>query len=328
MPRKTFICNGIRAVIVLFMSFFILICEADFLEENYLIFVGSEALGNINVLTPVTLNRGRLKLRCSSECLKKSACSGVRIDLNSSECLLLIGQFTTLENLESHYRFYKRAGVLLEATTSSTQQPTITSTPPQLTETLSTQMSIPTTENIVCSDCECVGAVTSGVYEITVNGQRTSVYCQMLYGFDWMVIFRRTIGDVLFNKVWSSYTTGFGNINGDFWLGLDNISSFTSAGWSVMRVEMEDDIGNTGYAQYGLFLVGGSTSEYKLTVSQYSGNAGYDAFSYHDNMKFSTKDHDNDLSVSINCASYYGEPWWNDDCARMKFTRDNFNELG
>ena len=45
-------------------------------------------------------------------------------------------------------------------------------------------------------------------------------------------------------------------------------------------------------------------------------------------MKFSTKDHDNDLSVSINCASYYGEPWWNDDCARMKFTRDNFNELG
>ena len=56
--------------------------------------------------------------------------------------------------------------------------------------------------------------------------------------------------------------------------GLDNISSFTSTGWSVMRVEMEDDIGNTGYAQYGIFLVGGPTSEYKLTVSQYSGNAG------------------------------------------------------
>ena len=107
MPRIFFICNGIRAVIVLFMSFFILICEADFLEKNYLNFVGSEALGNIDVLTSVTFNRGQLKLRCSSECLKRSACSGVRIDLNSSGCLLLIGKFNTVENLESHYRFYK-----------------------------------------------------------------------------------------------------------------------------------------------------------------------------------------------------------------------------
>ena len=107
MPRKTFTCNGIRAVIVLFISFFFLICEADFLEENYLNFVGSEALGNIDVLTSVTFTRGRLKLRCSSECLKTSTCSGVRIDLNSSGCSLLIGQFNTVENLESHYRFYK-----------------------------------------------------------------------------------------------------------------------------------------------------------------------------------------------------------------------------
>ena len=105
MTRKIF--NGIRAVVVLFMLFFILLCEADFLEENYLNFVGNEALGYIDVLTSVNLNRGRLKLRCSSECLKRSACSGIRMDLNSSDCLLLIGQFSTVENLESHYRFYK-----------------------------------------------------------------------------------------------------------------------------------------------------------------------------------------------------------------------------
>lgn len=53
-----------------------------------------------------------------------------------------------------------------------------------------------------------------------------------------------------------------------------------------------------------------------------------DAFIYHNNMKFSTKDRDNDLSSSINCASYYGEPWWNNDCSRMMFTRNNFNDLG
>lgn len=53
-----------------------------------------------------------------------------------------------------------------------------------------------------------------------------------------------------------------------------------------------------------------------------------DAFFYHNNMKFSTKDRDNDLSSSINCADYYGEPWWNNDCSRMIFTRNNLNDLG
>lgn len=53
-----------------------------------------------------------------------------------------------------------------------------------------------------------------------------------------------------------------------------------------------------------------------------------DAFFYHNNMKFSTKDRDNDLSSSINCAGYYGEPWWNNDCSRMIFTRNNLDDLG
>lgn len=43
---------------------------------------------------------------------------------------------------------------------------------------------------LVCSDCECIGITTSlsGVYEITVDGQLTSVYCEMKYGFQWTVI--------------------------------------------------------------------------------------------------------------------------------------------
>uniref|UniRef100_A0A8W8JDR1 Fibrinogen C-terminal domain-containing protein n=2 Tax=Magallana gigas TaxID=29159 RepID=A0A8W8JDR1_MAGGI len=180
-----------------------------------------------------------------------------------------------------------------------------------------------------CSDCDCVGSLTteSGIYEITADGNPLQVYCEMNDGYNWMVIFRRIKGDVLFNNVWTSYENGFGNLDGDFWQGLKHINKFSAAGWSVMRVEMEDIVGYYGYAQYSTFHVGDASSGYRLTVSGYSGTAGYDALSIHNGRKFSTKDVDNDLSA-INCALKYGSPWWNNDCGLVKFTLNDFNGLG
>ncbi|XP_061169382.1 fibrinogen-like protein 1, partial [Saccostrea echinata] len=136
-----------------------------------------------------------------------------------------------------------------------------------------------------------------------------------------------TIGDVPFNNVWSSYENGFGNKEEDHWIGLNIINHFTSSGWSRLRIEMEDVLSYVGYAQYSSFLVGSASVGYKLTLSGYSGTAGFDAFSYHNNMKFSTKDRDNDVS-STNCASYCGNPWWNKNCLQVKFTKDDFSDLG
>lgn len=39
-----------------------------------------------------------------------------------------------------------------------------------------------------------------------------------------------------------------------------------------------------------------------------------DVFIYYNNMKFFIKDSDNDFLFLINCVSYYGEFWWNNDC--------------
>lgn len=53
-----------------------------------------------------------------------------------------------------------------------------------------------------------------------------------------------------------------------------------------------------------------------------------DVFIYYNNMKFFIKDCDNDFLFLINCVSYYGEFWWNNDCLWMIFIRNNFNDFG
>jgi len=59
-------------------------------------------------------------------------------------------------------------------------------------------------------------------------------------------------------------------------------------------------------------------SNYTLRVSGYSGNAGYDALSYHDGMMFTTYDRDNDpytdSRYNNNCAVYYGGGFWYKRC--------------
>ena len=68
---------------------------------------------------------------------------------------------------------------------------------------------------------------------------------------------------------------------------------------------MRDNNGNTSYASYSTFYIGGSTTNYTLHVSGYSGTDNL--------MKFTTKDNDND-QWSGNCAIYSTGAWWYKRC--------------
>ncbi|RUS91849.1 hypothetical protein EGW08_000420, partial [Elysia chlorotica] len=46
-------------------------------------------------------------------------------------------------------------------------------------------------------------------------------------GGGWTVIQRRTKGDVFFNRDWESHKNGFGQVDGDFWLGNDAVHILT-----------------------------------------------------------------------------------------------------
>ena len=90
-------------------------------------------------------------------------------------------------------------------------------------------------------------------------------------GGGWTIFQRRIDGSVDFYLGWDDYKKGFGNLNGEFWLGLDKIHRLTESGQNVLRVDLEDFQNSRGYAHYSTFAVGNEIEKYKLTVGCYSG---------------------------------------------------------
>ncbi|KAL5011835.1 hypothetical protein ScPMuIL_010386, partial [Solemya velum] len=166
------------------------------------------------------------------------------------------------------------------------------------------------------TDCGDISGTTSGVYRIKPQGveEPFSVYCDIqTEGDGWTVFQRRQDGSVDFYQDWASYETGFGDMMGEFWLGNSFIYSITNQGSYELNVAMSDFEGNSAYAHYNVFKVGNASSNYLLTVSGYSGNAG-DSLAYHNNMKFSTHDRDHDRWSDVHCAERCKGGWWYNSC--------------
>ena len=81
---------------------------------------------------------------------------------------------------------------------------------------------------------------------------------------------KRLDGSVDFYRGWADYKRGFGNLNGEFWLGLDKINRLTKSN-SRLRVDLEDTTGKTAYAEYGMFAVTSEKTKYQLSLGSYSG---------------------------------------------------------
>ena len=164
-----------------------------------------------------------------------------------------------------------------------------------------------------CKDALTQGQTTSGVYTIQPDNQPAfQAYCDMeTDGGGWTVFQRRMDGSVDFNRYWTDYQQGFGNLIGEFWLGLEKIHRLTSNA-TELRVDLGDFQGNSAYAQYTNFSVGDSASKYILTATGYSGTAR-NSLARHNGQRFTTRDQDNDAS-SINCAQSNEGGWWYWDC--------------
>jgi hypothetical protein len=124
-----------------------------------------------------------------------------------------------------------------------------------------------------CGEIYKSGERKDGVYTIKPDNLCAfDVFCdQTTAGGRWTVFQKRLDGSVDFFLNWSDYKVGFGDLNGEFWLGLDKIYRLTSDNNSMLRVDLEDFEGNTAYAEYNMFGVMSENDKYKLNLGSYSG---------------------------------------------------------
>jgi len=163
----------------------------------------------------------------------------------------------------------------------------------------------------------CTSAKTSGIYDISVQNfsKPFKVACDaQTRGGEWTIILRRMDGSVDFFNNWISYKNGFGDLNGEFFLGLDKIHALTAERTQELLVVLEDFEGDERFETYDEFAIGNEDEKYILhKLGRANGTAG-DSLSSHRGMKFSTFDRDNDQYSSANCAAIFTGAWWYDQC--------------
>ena len=179
--------------------------------------------------------------------------------------------------------------------------------------------------------------VSSGVYKmsssLTIFSNSVDVYCDMTTDSGgWIVIQRNKKETVVsFNRNWTDYEEGFGDLITEFWYGLKIIHYLTSNGQWEMRVDYQTTGNTWSYLHYNQFSVGSASEEYPLTVGGFTG-LGTDWFNYqskpHNGMKFSTPDNDNDRWSSSNCAASDKSGWWYNSCYYININKQPPNVRG
>ncbi|XP_049328697.1 tenascin isoform X1 [Astyanax mexicanus] len=186
------------------------------------------------------------------------------------------------------------------------------------TTAISTQFTTGTLRFPFPSDCSqelMNGVRESGVVEIFPRGKEgkpVRVYCDMeTDGGGWTVFQRRKDGKTNFFRGWQEYSKGFGELEGEFWLGNELLHNLTMMTPMSMRVDLRSG-SESVYAAYSTFSVDTMKRHYTLRVSGYSGTAG-DSMTYHDRRKFSTRDRDPQPFIT-RCAMSYKGGWWYKNC--------------
>ncbi|XP_041448280.1 angiopoietin-related protein 7-like isoform X6 [Drosophila obscura] len=158
----------------------------------------------------------------------------------------------------------------------------------------------PTAENLPDT---CPRGCPNGIFQIKVRGiDPFEVPCDTS---GWTVIQRRIDGSVDFNRKWEAYKEGFGDMRGEFFIGLEKLHLMTAAQPQELYIELRDVNGTYRHARYDNFSVGSEEENFILkSLGEYSGNAG-DSLRIHEGAKFATLDRD-----IVRCVFRYDGPWW------------------
>ncbi|XP_016980276.1 fibrinogen-like protein A [Drosophila rhopaloa] len=177
---------------------------------------------------------------------------------------------------------------------------------------LSSQLSeLQKTDDILPDSCPSDSP--NGIFQIKLRGLEPFEVPCATSPSGWTVIQRRIDGSENFDRNWHDYKYGFGNVSGEFFIGLEKLHRMTEARPHELYIKLGMVNGSTSYAQYDDFGIGSEEEAYKLkNLGKYSGEAG-NSLTRNKNQKFSTFDRDNDNCRDLDCANAFGA-WWHNNC--------------
>lgn len=125
-----------------------------------------------------------------------------------------------------------------------------------------------------CKDLLDIGDSESGIRQVyRYPGEpdhNVTVYCDQDVDNGGWTVFQRRVNNTnreRFNRSWAEYQSGFGDVDGEFWLGLDTLHELTKTE-QQLRVDLYDYEGEHRWAKYGTFAIGSEDSNYTLTVGR------------------------------------------------------------
>ncbi|XP_047225461.1 angiopoietin-related protein 4 [Girardinichthys multiradiatus] len=170
-----------------------------------------------------------------------------------------------------------------------------------------------------CHELYLRGETTSGVYSIQpFDSEPFNVLCEMTADGGWTVIQRRQDGSVDFDQLWQAYEKGFGSLNGEFWLGLENIHAIAKDSSYILNIKFSDWGDDSAFVRFP-FELGGRETNYSLLIQEDVTADTLESSLTTDSalsLPFSTRDQDNDRKVDINCAKHLSGGWWFSNCGR------------